>query len=186
MANDCDCKVKISGSPEDVKRLFDKLQIQEVQETGSLNSTNYELLFDSIDDVEDWGSKWQVFSNIDYSEGDTMMFIDGYSAWGPADGFWQKISKDFNVELTCEYYEGGMNFAGITTWNDGEETEREEMTYWQYLMDNDYEYFWEEIGYRCEFDTLEELKEVLGDTYGKFSAEEAIRLDETHAEKYVD
>ena len=186
MANDCDYKVRISGEPEDVKNLFDKLQIKEVQENGSLNSTNYELLFESIDDVEDWGSKWQVFSNIDYSEGDTMVFIDGYSAWGPAEGLWQKISKDFNLNVICEYCEGGMNIAGILTWNDGVETDREEMTYWEYLMDNDYEYFWENIGYQCEFSTLDEIKDTLGDVYTRFSVTENERLEELHTEKYVD
>ena len=101
MANDCDCKIRITGEPDDVKRLNDKLQTQEIIDKGSLHSGNYELLFESIDDVEDWGSKWQVFSDIDYSEGDTMMFINGYSAWAPADGLWKKISKDFNLSVTC-------------------------------------------------------------------------------------
>lgn len=186
MANDCDYKVKISGETEDLQKLSERLQIEEITEEGTLNSTNYELLFDSIDDVDDWGSKWTVFSNIDYSEGDTMMFINGYSAWGPTDGLWQKISKDFNLELTCEYSEPGMNFAGITVWNNGEMTEKDEMTYWEYLFDNDYDYFWEEVGYRCECDTLEELTESLGDVYSKLTFNEVTRLEELHSEKYQD
>jgi hypothetical protein len=32
-----------------------------------------QLIFESCDDVEDWGSKWTVLSNIDFSEGDTMI-----------------------------------------------------------------------------------------------------------------
>ena len=83
MANDCDCKIRISGEPDNVKRLYDKLQINEVIKKGSLNLDNYELLFESVGDVEDWGSKWQVFSNIEYYHGDNSMLIEGYSAWNP-------------------------------------------------------------------------------------------------------
>jgi len=184
MANDCDCKVRITGDPEDLQRLFNKLQIDEVKNTGSLNSTNYELLFESIDDVEDWGSKWQVFSNIDYTDGDTMMFIDGYSAWGPADGLWKKISADFNVQIVLDYSEPGMDFAGVTEFNDGSETMREEMSYWEYLYTRDYEYFWEELSYRCECFTLEEIKESLGDVFTNLSNDESKRLEEIHEENF--
>ena len=186
MANDCDCKIRITGEPEDVKRLNDKLKIQEIIEKGSLHSGNYELLFDSIDDVDDWGSKWQVFSDVDYSEGDTMMFINGYSAWAPADGLWKKISKDFNLSVTCEYSEPGMDFAGITSWNDGDETDREEMTYWEYLFDNDNEYFWEEVGYRCECFTLLEVKESLDSIWDKLTEDEVQKIEELHTERFVE
>jgi len=184
MANDCDCKIRITGEPEDVKRLNDKLQIQEITENGSLNSSNYELLFDSIDDVDDWGSKWQVFSNIDYSDGDTMMFIDGYSAWGPADGLWKKISKDYNLHITIEYSEPGMDFAGVTTWDEGEEIDRQEMTYWQYIYETDTEYFWDEIGYKCEFFTLEEVIESIGIIYEDLNDSDKERIVEIHTNNY--
>ena len=186
MANDCDCKIRITVEHEDVKRLNDKLQIQEIIEKGSLHAGNYELLFDSIDDVDDWGSKWQVFSDVDYLEGDTTMFINGYSAWGPADGLWKKISKDFNLSVTCEYSERGMNFAGFTSWNDGGETEREEMTYWEYMIESDVEYFWEEIGYQCEWDTLEGVKESLGSIWDKLTPEEIEKVQELHQERFVE
>ena len=184
MANDCDYKVRISGEPEDLQKLFNKLQIEEIEKTGSLNSTNYELLFESIDDVEDWGSKWIVFSNIDYTEGDTMMFIDGYSAWSPADGFWRKISQDFNSHITMDYSEPGMDFAGVTEFTDGSETSREEMSYWKYLYLRDYEYFWEEIGYHCEWDSLDGVKETLSSVWDDLSDEEIKRVETTHEERF--
>ncbi len=184
MANDCDCKIRITGEPEDVKRLNDKLQIQEITENGSLNSSNYELLFDSIDDVDDWGSKWQVFINIDYSDGDTMMFIDGYSAWAPAEGLWKKISKDFNLSITCEYSEPGMGFAGITSWNDGVETNREEMSYWEFIYENDSDYFWDEIGFRCECYSLEEVIDDLGEIYENMSESEKEKIKQIHTNNF--
>ena len=59
MANDCDCKVKIVGDSENLSKLYQKLQCDEVQNVGSLHAENYQILFESCDDVEDWGSKWQ-------------------------------------------------------------------------------------------------------------------------------
>ena len=114
------------------------------------------------------------------------MFINGYSAWGPADGLWKKISKDFNLSVTCEYSERGMNFAGFTSWNDGGETEREEMTYWEYMIESDVEYFWEEIGYQCEWDTLEGVKESLGSIWDKLTPEEIEKVQELHQERFVE
>lgn len=184
MANDCDYKLRISGEPEDLQKLFNKLQIEEVETKGSLNSTNYELLFESIDNVEDWGSKWVVFSNIDYTEGDTMMFVDGYSAWSPADGLWKKISGDFNLHITLDYSEPGMDFAGVTEFVDGVETLREEMSYWNYLYTRDYEYFWEEVSSRCEWDTLEGVKETLNSVLNEMTEEETQRLENTHKEMF--
>lgn len=177
MANYCNTNVRISGEPEDLQRLFDK-----IGETTTFSSETYGTLFESVDDVDDWGSKWQVMYP-DYS-GDTMMFITGESAWNPADGLWKKISKEYNVEVTLEYSEPGMGFAGITSWNDGEEIERQEMSYYEYLYENDTEYFWDEIGYKCECFTLEEVIDDLGEIYEDMSEFEKDRLKEIHNENY--
>lgn len=181
MANYCDTKVRISGEPEDLKRLFEK-----IGENTSFHSDNYQTLFESIEDVDDWGSKWQNFSEIDYYDGDTFMYITGESAWSPAEGLWKKISKDYNVSVTCEYSEPGMGFAGITTWVDGEETDRQEMSYYEYLYDSDNEYFWEDLGYQCEYSSLEEIIESLGDVYENFDDTEKNQLEELHQERYVE
>ncbi len=181
MANYCDTKVRISGEPEDLKRLFEK-----IGENTSFHSDNYQTLFESIEDVDDWGSKWQNFSEIDYYDGDTFMYITGESAWSPAEGLWKKISKDFNVSVTCEYSEPGMGFAGITNWVDGEETDRQEMSYYEYLYDSDNEYFWEDLGYQCECSSLEEVIESLGDVYENFDDVEKNQLEELHQERYVE
>lgn len=180
MANYCDSKVRISGESEDLQRLMDK-----IGETTTFSSETYSTLFESVDDVEDWGSKWQVI-NPEYYPGDTMIFISGESAWGPADGLWKKISKEFNVEVTLEYSEPGMGFAGITSWNDGEEIDRQEMSYYEYLYENDTEYFWEEIGYKCECFTLDEVIEDLGDIYENMDESEKERIAEIHEDNYTE
>jgi hypothetical protein len=184
MANDCDYKVRITGEPENLTKLNQSLKCEEIETKGSLHADNYNILFESCEDVEDWGSKWTVFSNIEYYEGDSMMFIEGYSAWSPTEGLWKKISKDFEVSLECEYSERGMDFAGITRWNDGEEIAREEMTYWEYMIETDTEYFWEEIGYQCEWDSLEGVKETLSSIWNKLTEEEIQKIEEIHKERY--
>lgn len=179
MANYCNTNVKISGEPEDLQRLFDK-----IGETTTFSYENYQSLFESVDDVDDWGSKWQVMYP-DYS-GDDMMFITGESAWSPADGLWKKISKEYNVEVTLEYFEPGMGFAGITSWNVGEEIDRQEMSYYEYLYETDTEYFWEEIVYKCECFTLEEVIDDLGEIYENMYESEKERIAEIHKNNYTE
>ena len=180
MANYCDTKVTISGEPEDLQRLFNK-----IGETTNFSSETYQDLFESVDDVEDWGSKWQVIYP-DYYTGDTMLFITGESAWGPADGLWQKISKDYNVEVTLEYAEPGMGFAGITSWSDGKEIDRQEMSYFEHLYKNDNGYFWDEIGYKCEYSSLEEVIDDLGEVYENMNDSEKERIQEIHTNNYCE
>lgn len=179
MANYCNTDVRISGEPEDLQRLFDK-----IGETTTFSSENYQTLFESVDDVDDWGSKWQVMYP-DYS-GDDMMFITGESAWSPADGLWKKISKEYNVEITLQYSEPGMGFAGITSWSDGKEIDRQEMSYWEFVYETDTEYFWDEIGYKCECFTLEEVIDDLGEIYENMDVSEKERLYEIHKNNYVE
>lgn len=180
MANYCDTKVRISGEPEDLQKLFDK-----IGDTTTFDYETYQNLFESVEDVDDWGSKWQVMYPEYYSD-DTMMFITGESAWSPADGLWNKISKEFNVEVTLEYTEPGMGFAGITTWCDGVETERQEMSYWEFIYETDNDYFWDEIGYKCECFTLEEVINDLGEIYEDMDSSEKERIIEIHSNNYMD
>ncbi len=179
MANYCNTDVRISGESENLKKLFDR-----IGETTTFSSETYETLFESVDDVEDWGSKWQVMYP-DYS-GDTMLFITGESAWSPADGLWKKISKEYSVHIVLEYSEPGMGFAGVTTWENGEEIDRQEMSYWQFIYETDTEYFWDEIGYKCECFTLEEVIEELGEIYEDMDESEKERIVEIHKNNYVD
>jgi hypothetical protein len=180
MANYCNTDVRISGEPEDLQRLFEK-----IGETTNFHTENYSQLFESCEDVEDWGSKWQVMYP-EYSTGETMMFISGESAWAPAEGLWKKISKDYNLHITLEYSEPGMDFAGITTWDDGEEVDRQEMTYWQYIYETDTDYFWDEIGYKCECFTLEEVIEGIGDIYEDLNDSDKERIVEIHKNNFVE
>ena len=181
MANYCSCNIVISGDENDIKRLFDKLNSEELK-GKNLHSENIPLLFESVDEKYDWGSKWQIIDSMEF-EGDTL-YLYGDSAWKPADGLWEKISKDYNATVSCEYSEPGCDFAGKTIWENGEETFREEMAYLEYLYQSDNDYFWDEVGYKCEYDSIETVIEDLGDIYNKFSESEIEKLNEVHSQNY--
>ena len=126
MANYCSCNIVVSGEEADIKRLFDKLNSEELK-GKNLYLDNYQLLFDSVDENYEWGSKWQIIDSMEL-DGDTL-YLYGDSAWNPANGLWEKISKDYNATVSCEYSEPGCDFAGKTIWENGEETFREEDSY---------------------------------------------------------
>ncbi len=180
MANYCNTDVRISGEPENLQKLFSK-----IGETTNFHTESYQTLFESVDDVDDWGSKWQVIYPEYYSE-DTIMYITGESAWGPADGLWKKISKDYDVHITLEYSEPGMGFAGVTTWDSGEEVDRQEMSYWQFIYETDTEYFWDEIGYKCECFNLDEVIDDLGEVYENLNESDKERISEIHKNNFVE
>ena len=184
MANDCDFKVRIFGESPDMKKLNEALSSEPIKSKNSLNNETYSSLFESSSEVEDWGSKWTIFSNIDCDE--RQINIAGYSAWSPTDGLWKKISKDFNCQVECEYSEPGMDLAGMTTWVNGQETRSEKMTYFEYLYEKDNSYFWEEVVSQCEWDSLDGVKESLSGVWNKLSDNEKSKVEELHKDNFLE
>jgi hypothetical protein len=181
MANYCSCNIVVSGEEVDIKRLFDKLNSEELK-GKNLYLDNYQLLFDSVDENYEWGSKWQIIDSMEL-DGDTL-YLYGDSAWNPANGLWEKISKDYNATVSCEYSESGCDFAGKTIWENGEETFREEDSYLNYIYKSDTDLFWDEIGYICEYESIDYVIERLGDVYNNFSQSEIDKLNETHSQNF--
>ena len=183
MANDCDYKVRISGNPENLQKVNESLNCEPIKNKGSLTLNEYPQLFKDSLDVEDWGSKWTVFNNIEtdfqYPE-DSHIHISGYSAWTPTLGFWQKLSKDFEVTIDLNYYERGNDFAGVVNFENGEEITHEQMTYWEYLYQYDTSYLWEEIMDQCTWDELSGVKETLGSVWMKLSSEEILKIEQQY------
>ena len=175
----CNCYIVVSGEEVNIKRLFDKLNSEELK-GNNLNLDNYHLLFDSVDEDYNWGSKLQVIQSVDFN-GDTLC-ISGYSAWKPADGLWKKISKDYNSTVNCIYDEPSSNIAGETVWDNGEETLREQYTYLKKLYDGDIDLFWDEIEYMFEIESIDSVIDKLGDIYNNFNQSEIDRLNEIHAQ----
>ena len=59
-----------------------------------------------------------------------------------------------------------------------------EMTYMEYLYVHDNDYFYDEIGYRSEYNTLGELILELGSVYDKLTDSEKQRVSEIHENNY--
>ena len=186
MANDCEYRVKITGSEENLTKLNKALNCEPIKNDNLLSNDTYGILFEDISDVEDWGAKWTVFNTIEYDDDypdNLLISIRGYSAWGPTTGLWEKISKEYNVDVVCEYSERGMDFAGIINWTGGEEVSHDEMTYWEYNYNHDYDYFWDEIQDQSEWDNLDGMKETLGKLYNNLNESEVKRIEELFGAK---
>ena len=74
--------------------------------------------------INSWGTKWDVAGNVymsDYKEGDESIGYSFDSAWSPPTPTTQALSEIF-PELTIEhkYYETGCDFWGIETYKAGE------------------------------------------------------------------
>ncbi len=58
------------------------------------------------------------------------------------------------------------------------------MAYLEYLYQSANAYFWDEVGYKCVYDSIETVIENLGDIYNKFSESEIEKLNEVHSQNY--
>jgi len=181
MANICTCTINISGDAENIKRLSERLKNDEFKK--GLHLSNYHLLFDSVEeDSVEWGSKWMTIDSSDLEDESISLYAD--SAWNPPFGLLQKISEQYNLFVECDYSEPGCDIAGTANWDNGVETLNEEKTYLEYYYEKDTDYFWDEVGYRCEYDTIESVIESLGDIYNNFSEFEISKLNEIHSQNY--
>lgn len=179
MANHCDYSAKIIGTPENIQKLYLRLKEQK----NFLCYDNYNKIFDDPEsDDYNWGSKWQHFDDLDYTEGDDILSLYGNSAWAPAEGFWEKLSLDYGLEIQLEYSEPGMNFAGFLDWKNGVLTRNDEMTWWEYVYQYDNEYFWENITDQCESCELDEIWSTLEEV--DLSDDDKIKIGEIHKERF--
>ena len=84
--------------------------------------------------TDHWGSKWDVNGELLESH-DTFLQYQFDSAWSPPISFFEKISKDFpNLTFELKYYEGGMGFAGRSTFS-GEDWDEVELPIEDFIED---------------------------------------------------
>ena len=107
MANDCTFYTTITGDPEKIAKLSNKLG-----ESGRLGLGDYDNFFDepAPNDFE-WGSKWIDFQT-EYFEGSDTLIVQGDTAWQPISGLWQRISEKYDLFVETSYTEPGCGFAG--------------------------------------------------------------------------
>lgn len=121
MANHCNNYATLYGSKESIQEVIKRL-IDNTKENPLLWWETFHKVLDlpiNLDnDVYDlFGSKWfEVY--ID-SETEDSVTISGQSAWSPMVPFWQKLSEKFNLKIEGEYDEGGDDFGGFFTIENG-------------------------------------------------------------------
>jgi hypothetical protein len=147
MPNWCDNTISISGNPVSIKNLKEFVGRPVVQDGEEIKEPIYSLanIMPSTPDsppllgemskstghedwyhnnINSWGTKWDVCGNVymsDYKEGDESIGYSFDSAWSPPTPTTERLSEIF-PELTIEhkYYESGCDFWGIETYKAGE------------------------------------------------------------------
>jgi len=119
--------------------------------------------------VEWFGTKW----DISYEEGSFTFTKDDINfscetAWSPPIPFLHTLCKMYKVNAYLFYSEGGVGFAGESTfnWIDGElEAYDDECGYLEGLYKFSNEEFWSEVDYRtdCILDEDQSLEDFLGE-----------------------
>jgi hypothetical protein len=178
MANECEYNAKVIGSPNILQTISERLK-----EADGLYYGNWEKIFDKLELEYEWGSKWMNYE-LEYGEGEDHLYMFGSSAWAPAEGFWEKLSSDYDLEVYLEYSEPGNGFAGYLEWKSGLITRNEEMTWWEYIYLKDNEYFWEELNYNIsDLYTLDEVWDLLEQV--NLTDEDKSKIEEIYKEKFI-
>ena len=67
--------------------------------------------------TDHWGTKWDVDGEL-LENHNTFLQYSFDSAWSPPISFLEKVAKDYpSLTFELEYYEGGMEFAGRSTFD---------------------------------------------------------------------
>ena len=79
--------------------------------------------------VENWGTKWDVGSDVIQviQMEDDRIIVEFDTAWGPPRGFLECL-EELGFEVTCMYNESGMAFCGIYSNGQDDYYEYENMT----------------------------------------------------------
>jgi hypothetical protein len=141
MANYCDNYVTFTGKKEDIERLH--IRFKRYNEcdyfTHFAEMVLGKPLSSIIDDEFDtyaYGTKWWDF---DVTLQNDELIVSGDSAWSPPLRLIAEITKVFKVRAEGNYYEMGMDFAGMYTAVQGN-IHNTEMTCFEYdlLQDRSY------------------------------------------------
>ena len=201
MPNWCSNYIKISGEESNMKPIFDLLNsevdvlfmstlvpenedFEEIKESGSFILSPY---------VSYYGTKW----DFNVKECDTNILEPtsiGFSvstAWSPPEPFCQRLSKKYGVEVTIDFSEPGCDFAGRSSYSNGEEIESVTYSYREGMFYLDNEVFWSDVDSDLEWMFCENpnvtLDEVLGTMYPFVTdADDIETLTEIYNEYKVD
>jgi hypothetical protein len=177
----------MSGDPLDVKELHDRMMLfLEQNPSGYWGATYYTMfrtmqprfiehsdreeqnrLNKNFDVSSEYGSKWWSPGDLELDETDGTLNVSGDSAWGPVLALCEKLATEYNLEITCEFAEPGMDFAGEYTYDASGCIMEEDYTNAEYEYKDDKESFIHntiDYGVDC-FDNIEEFMEAYKDTF---------------------
>ena len=176
MPNWCDNQIKISGSEASISQIKSTLEknkngglfnvlvgkLADGQTEGQYDGNWYDT------NIERWGCKWDV--DIEFEsmglENDCI-YMNIQTAWSPCNGFLRLLSEKYGVDVENNYSEGGNDFAGLFTIEDGNES-NECYTYLRGLYKFDYDSFLYEVRNEIEFMVDDENPIALEDLLNGF------------------
>ena len=192
MPNWCNNFIMISGEESNMKPIYDLFNsrapevetlvmstlVPENEEFEEIKKSNAFILSPY---VTYYGTKWDFpLNECDMAILEpTDVSFNNVTAWSPPEAFCQRLSEKYGVDVTIQFSEGGCDFAGTTSYSNGELTESETYSYREgtYYLEPDY--FWECVDTDLEWMFCENpsitFDEVLGTMYPFITKEEDIK-----------
>jgi hypothetical protein len=138
MANHCYNWASLEGS----KEMLDLLESRLKEATAEQSHLWYETFFTVLGKEKEEGDTYDLFGSkwfeADWSRlSDTAIGLSGSSAWSPVLSFYVELSEIYNLNITAEYEEPGMDFGGWFCVNKGTTIKDISVSYEEFLWKND-------------------------------------------------
>jgi hypothetical protein len=175
MPNWCNNNIKIYGDEGTIRTLTavlkglkeeDKVFQSLIGFPEHMTKGEYDLKWYDTN-IEWFGTKWDISYDahiFNFSKDEINFFCE--TAWSPPIPFLSNLCKMYKVNAELFYSEGGVGFAGQTTfiwWEDELDVYDEELPYLEGLYKFSNEEFWGEVEYRtdCILDEEQSLDDFL-------------------------
>ena len=125
MPNWCENRIKISGSTEKIKKLWEKVESDGLLNTLRPQPNNLEE-YENIDwRLQSWGTKWEVNTQDlcveDNGDGTSEIYGDFDSAWSPPiEAYIAFNEADNGCEVEGWYSEFGCDYCGLYNVREGD------------------------------------------------------------------
>lgn len=141
MANHCYNYAFLTGS----KEMLDLLESRLKKATEEESHLWYETFFIVLGKEKEEGDVYNFFGSKWFEAewnrmSDTTASLCGSSAWSPILPFYEELSKIYNLNITADYEEPGMDFGGWFNVNKGVITRDISVSYEEYLWENNEDY----------------------------------------------
>lgn len=170
MANNCSNSIQITGSKENVKKVYDFWTDELKDNYDKINYLTDLSIFtpeekEKKDVYESTGTKWIETGWMEIN--DDWMSVQCDTAWSPCNPLLKRIAQHFDVKCENEYSEPGCDFGGKYDCTKDSESD-DCLSYLKYVGKYEDERLCPELDYFVEDDNLtqsilDEVKEFLTD-----------------------